>query len=356
MGFVKRITICFSILLIFGINNLYPKSIYILIDNSGSMKYYGDFTVDMFSCIKMILQDGRFNEACWAISGGNVDKLQRTKLIQNDSISILKFGSIQYDDFPYFSYPQNEKFDSSFSLDEFLKINLPILEEMTDLKTNKSLSKAVAAQNLDGKSKPWIVIMISDFLQDARMNKAQRDFVDTTNTCYLFNEEIALSWNTNDNVRMKIISVEKKPECEEEVDEPLSKIRISLLNPGHNKVFKSGESIRFQWNTDDSSIQKTYGFYINNKKDKNAVFAKSKIKMNSYSVTSDITKKWKPGEYYWNVKAKSDNKAIGESSSRTFVIKGQSLAALVYLLILAVLIGGTFTLIKKIREKRREED
>lgn len=70
MGPLRKVLIYVSIYLCISTLPAYSKSICILIDMSGSMKYYGDCTEDISSTIRMILEAGKMDEYGWTLSGG----------------------------------------------------------------------------------------------------------------------------------------------------------------------------------------------------------------------------------------------------------------------------------------------
>jgi hypothetical protein len=254
------------VLLLFAIA-LRAGDVALLVDVSGTMHNYGSWQPDAFALVKKLLEGDVSSAAIsqWEQVGDG--SIVSDFALGTGELHLLPFGSIQGDSFPYFSGTQKIPLSD-------LRSSFPLSADLfRQSKTNKSLAQAVGTQ-LAGSSGTAHLIVISDFLIDANLTDAEREFVNHSETAAHPDAPVIYSWRPDKRVQIKLIRTHIPSPSAESGVQPPQDGSIRLLGA---TVLSRGQGVQFRWSLSSSVPRKYYQFLVRDPKSNRIVFTRDRV-------------------------------------------------------------------------------
>lgn len=175
------------------------RTIVVAVDVSGSMATYGAWQSDAQSQLKLILSGLAYDKTIsrWSLSG-STNSLATYHLGAGDQLVVLRFGDVnQNSEYPFF-----RDIGPPISLAEFERSFPTDPSIFRQSRTNKSLAECVAAKTA---GKDGLVVIVSDFLVDARLSDLQVKFIDDFASGMSVRTNAILSWVQNPRVQIRFL-------------------------------------------------------------------------------------------------------------------------------------------------------
>jgi len=224
----------------------------------------------------------------WRTAGA--ETAPKSFVFQNgDRILLIPFGDVQRADFPFFKEPvavaQVAGLEERFPLDA---------SRFHDNRTNKTLAEVVAARLAANGERDADVIMVSDFLVDARLTPEQSQFLNEAQSTYAVHVLSTLSWIGNQNVQIKLIHY--AAEAPAPAATPPSKTTSTSSLKVATQLSKSPRALHVSWTTEGTVPATKYSVVIRNAKTSAVVFSKTNLATRSVTWNNPET-----GSFAWTV-------------------------------------------------------
>jgi hypothetical protein len=319
----QPVMLLLAVVLVFSAQTAAASDVAVVVDVSGSMKDYGPWQGDAKVAIAAVL-GGRPPSAEWDVTPKGAD-LSAYATQTQESVTLIQFGSVRATStYPYFDRIQTSLSPSSVSA------QFPINPSTyTESRTNNALAEAVAISMVGATGGPTRVIMLSDFLADARMSEEQLAFVNGVQGRYAKYTDATLSWIGNPRVQIKLLRFAPLSVAS---STPVAGSELGSLHLFPPRYDEASRSVIFSWNYEGPSLAEKYDVKVVDVQAGSPVF--TKYNLGSKTVTYP---KVSPGRFRWSIVAYAhDGKTIEQSAS--FVIPGKSPIPLMILCI-AIIAG-----------------
>jgi hypothetical protein len=324
------------------------RTISVAVDVSGSMASYGAWQHDALSAITAILSGGTVPAGRWRTAGS--ETAPKSFVFQSgDRILLIPFGDLQRADFPFFKDPvaigRVAELEERFPLDA---------ARFRDNRTNKTLAEVVAARLAANGERDASVIMVSDFLVDARLTAEQSQFLNETQSTYAVHVLSTLSWAGNQNVQIKLIRY--TAEAPEPPAAPASKPASTSSLKVATQLINSPRALQVSWTTEGGVPATKYAVVIRNAKTSAVVFSKTNLATRSVTWNNP-----EAGSFAWTVSGdmqdggrvtRSGMVAIADSGSGRLVF---AIAALIALAAAGLWWADKANLLPRSMSRRRPE-
>ncbi len=306
---MSNTTVILGLILLLAAPDVFGKGIAVLYDISGSLprQIEAGWHEAARKAIVDLISRGEADGNVWDVEGEeNVG--QAVRLQANDYLLTIRFGAVTLQEFPYFSDIRELQSPDLTTLNKFVQESFPPLtrySQADSLKTNKDLVRAVAAEQMRGKSPEQRIIMVSDFLEDAGLTREQIDFTNGVESQLSFEPPLILSWKPDNRLRIKVYKVFLRPK--EEPPTPPDGA-ITLLSPRKNETTSAGP-INFRWNGASSR----YRLVVTRKENKGKTTVLSKI----LEGTTYRVETLENGSYSWYVEALSAERIPAHKSAES---------------------------------------
>ena len=195
MGTIRR-------LFLLGVTSailLHAGSVAVAIDVSGTMRQYGAWQADARDLISSILS-GQLPQTSKFSSTGDASAAAQFKLAGQEGVYFLEFGSLQKHEPPFFDFARQVG-----SVREFQEIFPLSPETYRQANTNRDLARAVAANSVGPPLAR--VIVISDFLVDAKLGEVEQTYINQFESRSKIETPLVYVWSGNHRVLVKLLSV-----------------------------------------------------------------------------------------------------------------------------------------------------
>jgi hypothetical protein len=308
MNLLRRLTVMFVVLCWAGVDAP-ARTIVVAVDVSGSMGTYGAWQNDARSELKAILAglplDQNVNR--WSISGSRAS-LRVYRVESGDQIVLLKFGDVSdQSEYPFFRGVEQPS--DLAGLERDFPIDAGLFRES---RTNKSLAESVAAK-IAGKD--GLVVIVSDFLVDARLSDRQIKFINDSASGMSESTHAILSWTQNPRVQIRFVQYAQNAEGGAGTDQSEQEISVGTLRLNAPKMAANG-ALQLSWNYEGAGSPRSYDVEVINIADQKQLFARHGLLSRSVVFEDPPA-----GTLAWSVSATLDDGRAVRGRS-TYTIKG----------------------------------
>lgn len=333
----------------FGAALLHASDVTVVVDVSGTMGRYGKWQPDVLDLIES-LATGAPAAGPKFTSTGDTSTAAQFKLAAGEGMTLLKFGSIQSDAYPFFTNAQKVA-NATELRGVFPNTAVAFKEKLT----NKELAFAVGAR-LAGAS-PARMIVISDFLSDADVSEQQQQYINQFQSQSKLETPIIYTWLTDKRVLVKLMVANAKLEATAPVaaspaETPKTDHTVQILEA---RALEGGKH-QFRWRITPAAPVKSYRLTIRDVKTRKIVIEQPGLASPAVAISTPP-----PGDYFAQVTA--DLEDGSESASRPYPLKveGSYGGILLALAALAAIVGGLWFFMRRANKqkadpnKRRED-
>jgi hypothetical protein len=301
-----------------------PDDVAVVVDVSGSMKTYGPWQADARDAISALLA-GRPLPAQWEENPRGADLSTYASINAHNHVTLVRFGSVRSTaDYPYFDQIRGALSSAG------LETEFPISpSDYTENRTNNALAEAVAITMIGSSGGSARVIMLSDFLADAKMSEQQLAFVNDTQGKYAKYTDATLSWVANPRVQIKLLRFI-----------PLATVlptgaagaEMSSLHLSQPRYDEGSQSVLLAWTYQGSGIPEKYDVKVIDARRGTTLFSKYSLGGKNVTYPKAVS-----GAIRWSVTAyMQDGTTLEQSAAYNIPDSGGSPIALAILLIAVV--------------------
>jgi|GEM_PF-6130300 len=307
MRLLRPLTILFCVLCWAGIEAP-ARTVVIAVDVSGSMGTYGAWQYDAVSELKAVLGGQRVQNANrWLISGSSAS-LRAYRLGSNDQLVLLKFGDVSNQS----EYPFFRGLEQPMGLAALVRGFPTEASVFRESRTNKSLAESVAAKTA---GKDGLVVMVSDFLVDARLSDSQIKFINDSASGMSVRTHAILSWAQNPRVQMRFLQYAGNIDGGVGADQSEQEIAAGTLRLNAPRVAANG-ALQLSWNYEGVGSPRSYDVEVVGVGDQKQLFSRRSL-LGKSVVFEDPPS----GTLAWSVSATLDDGRTVRSRS-TYKVKG----------------------------------
>ena len=325
--------------IVFGAALVHASDIAVVVDVSGTMGRYGKWQPEVLDLIES-LTAGAPTAAARFISTGDAQTAAQFKLAAGEGITLLKFGSIQSDAYPFFANAQ--KVASAAELRGIFPNTAAAFKEKL---TNKELAFAVGAR-LAGAS-PARMIVISDFLSDADVSQQQQQYINQFQSQTKLETPIIYTWLTDNRVLVKLMIANSKSEAVHtptaEPEKPKTDHQVQILEA---RALEGGKH-QFRWRLTPAAPVKSYRLTIRDVKTRRIVIEQPGLASPAVAIQTPA-----PGDYFAQVTA--DLEDGSESASRPYPLKieGSYGGVILAIIALAAIVAGLWFFMRRANQRK----
>ncbi len=321
----------------FGAALVYASDVAVVVDVSGTMGRYGKWQPDVLDLIEALTTGAPTGTAKFNSTGDTVTAAQ-FKLAAGEGITLLKFGSVQSDAFPFFANAQKVA-----SASELKGVFPNVAAAFKEKQTNKELAFAVGAR-LAGNS-PSRLIVISDFLSDADVSQQQQQYINQFQSQTKLETPVIYTWLTDNRVLVKLLVANSKGEQPptQETDKPKTDHQVQILEA---RPLEGGKH-QFRWRLTPPAPVKSYRLTIRDVKTRRIVIEQPGLASPAVAIATPP-----PGDYFAQVTA--DLEDGSESASRPYPLKveGSYGGIVIGLIVLAAIVGGLWFFMRRANQRK----
>ena len=319
----------------FGTALLHASDITVVVDVSGTMGRYGKWQPEVLDLIES-LTNGTPSIATKFTSTGDSQGASQFKLAPGEGITLLKFGSVQSDSYPFFTSAQK-----TANANELRGIFPNAAAAFKEKQTNKDLALAVGAR-LAGAS-PARMIVISDFLSDADLSQQQQQYINQFQSQTRLETPIIYTWLTDNRVLVKLMVANSKTPSTVESDKPKTDHQVQILEARQ----LDGGKHQFRWRILPAAPVKSYRLTIRDAKTRKIIIEQPGLASASVAVSTP-----EPGDYFAQVTA--DLEDGSEAASRPYPLKveGSYGGILLALAALAAIVGALWFFMRRANRQK----
>lgn len=328
--------------IVYGAALVHASDVAVVVDVSGTMGRYGKWQPDVLDLIEALTTGSPATTAKFNSTGDN-QTVSQFKLAAGEGITLLKFGSVQSDAYPFFSSAQ--KVGSAAELRGVFP-NTPAA--FREKQTNKELALAVGAR-LAGNS-PARLIVISDFLSDADLSQQQQQYINQFQSQSRLETPIIYTWLTDNRVLVKLMVANSKTETAPKHDEPAVKPatvdhQVQILEA--RQLDGSPSRYQFRWRITPVAPVKSYRLTLRDVKTRRIVIEQPGLASPAVAIPTPD-----PGDYFAQVTA--DLEDGSESASRPYPVKieGSYGGVIIALIVLAAVVAGLWFFMRRANQKK----
>jgi hypothetical protein len=307
--------------LFFAATILGAKDVAVLVDVSGTMANYGAWQSDARALLTGILS-GTSTSAAWRREGVE-NAPDDFRLDGGDHVQLLRFGSIQSREFPFFTPYSTlgsvRELESSFPVD---------VRAFREARTNKPLAMGVGARLATGSDGTARLIVISDFLVDSDATPEQETFVNTFESTAKIETPLIYSWISNPKVQIKLLRITRPPEPLPADSKNIAPIRITGA-----RVMDRPRRLLLTWVLSGNDEDATYSVTIRDPKSNRTVVSRSVLN------SSLLVPNPPSGKFVWQVTAKLSGGRTGQSPITALEIPGEGSVGTIAIVLVAILVG-----------------
>ena len=316
---------------------VHASDVAVVVDVSGTMGRYGKWQPDVLDLIEALTTTGAPASTAKFNSTGEPSAAAQFKLAPTEGITLLKFGSVQSDAFPFFSNAQ--KLANATELRGVFP-NTPAA--FKEKQTNKELAIATGAR-LAGNS-PARMIVISDFLSDADLSQQQQQYINQFQSKAQLQTPVIYTWLTDNRVLVKLMVANSKNETTTTTEQaPKTDHQVQILEARQ----LDGGKHQFRWRILPAAPVKSYRLTIRDAKTRRIAVEQPGLASSSAAITSPG-----PGDYFAIVTA--DLEDGSEAASRPYPVKveGSYGGILIALTVLAAIIAGLWYFMRQANQRK----
>ena len=310
----------------------------VVVDVSGTMGRYGKWQPEVLDLIES-LTTGAPTGAAKFNSTGDPQAAAQFKLAAGEGITLLKFGSIQSDAYPFFANAQKVA-----SASELRSVFPNTAASFKEKQTNKELALAVGAR-LAGNS-PSRMIVISDFLSDADVSQQQQQYINQFQSQTRIETPIIYTWLTDNRVLVKLmVANSKAQQTATEAEKPKSDHQVQILEA---RPLDGGKH-QFRWRLTPAAPVKSYRLTIRDAKTRRIVVEQPGLAAPAVAISTPP-----PGDYFAIVTA--DLEDGSEAASRPYPLKveGSYGGILLAIVALAAIVGALWFFMRRANQRKAD--
>ena len=298
----------------------------VVVDVSGTMGRYGSWQLDTIELLRAILS-GESIESSRFIPTGTPQAASVFKLDPGEAIRVLRFGSIQTSEFPFFAPAERTtvaKLSAAFPTEA---------KDFAQARTNKELAIAVAAHLIGN---PARMIVISDFLVDADANQQQEQFINDFQSENDVQTPLIFAWRTDKRLMIRMIKasisplIASPPSQQPNEDPPSPDHEVQILEA--RQAAGSSPNVQIRWRLVPAGTAKSYRVSLRDARTRRIVGDQAGLVLPSATVPVQG-----PGDYLVMVTAEFENGS--QAVSRSYPVKVEGSGDLILVLLGVVAIG-----------------
>ena len=328
----------------FGATLVYASDVAVVVDVSGTMGRYGKWQPEALDLIEA-LTTGASSGSVKFNSTGDAQTASQFKLAPGEGITLLKFGSIQSDAYPFFAAAQKVA-----SASELRGIFPNVAGAFKEKQTNKELAFAVGAR-LAGNS-PSRMIVISDFLSDSDVSQQQQQYINQFQSQSKLETPIIYTWLTDSRVLVKLMIATSKdashPPVPPEDDKPkTSDHQVQILEA--RALDGSPARHQFRWRVTPTGQVKAYRLTLRDAKTRRVVIEQPGLATPAVAIATPA-----PGDYLAQITADLEDGSQAVSRPYPLKVEGSYGGVILAVIGLAALIAALWFFMRRANQRKAD--